>query len=143
MCIRDSPLIEVKPYHAIQSVESTGHSSTIKIRNQNEQIMRYPCDLVIWANARDARQFIRLPIPFKPVRGQVTMVKGAVDLNMPICGDAYVAPAWNGVMTCGATYTPNSDDLTAYHEDDQTNICLLYTSPSPRDRTRSRMPSSA
>jgi len=24
-----------------------------------------------------------------------------------------------------------------------TNSCLLYTSPSPRDRTRSRMPSSA
>ena len=24
-----------------------------------------------------------------------------------------------------------------------TGICLLYTSPSPRDRTRSRMPSSA
>ena len=26
---------------------------------------------------------------------------------------------------------------------DSPNICLLYTSPSPRDRTRSRMPSSA
>ena len=26
---------------------------------------------------------------------------------------------------------------------DMANICLLYTSPSPRDRTRSRMPSSA
>ena len=26
---------------------------------------------------------------------------------------------------------------------DINNICLLYTSPSPRDRTRSRMPSSA
>ena len=25
----------------------------------------------------------------------------------------------------------------------QLQICLLYTSPSPRDRTRSRMPSSA
>ena len=25
----------------------------------------------------------------------------------------------------------------------QLNYCLLYTSPSPRDRTRSRMPSSA
>ena len=25
----------------------------------------------------------------------------------------------------------------------RTDICLLYTSPSPRDRTRSRMPSSA
>ena len=26
---------------------------------------------------------------------------------------------------------------------DGVNVCLLYTSPSPRDRTRSRMPSSA
>ena len=26
---------------------------------------------------------------------------------------------------------------------EQLNLCLLYTSPSPRDRTRSRMPSSA
>ena len=25
----------------------------------------------------------------------------------------------------------------------QNKVCLLYTSPSPRDRTRSRMPSSA
>ena len=28
-------------------------------------------------------------------------------------------------------------------EDEQGNICLLYTSPSPRDRSLSRMPSSA
>ena len=26
---------------------------------------------------------------------------------------------------------------------DREHVCLLYTSPSPRDRTRSRMPSSA
>ena len=29
------------------------------------------------------------------------------------------------------------------YDDWQDNPCLLYTSPSPRDRTRSRMPSSA
>ena len=29
------------------------------------------------------------------------------------------------------------------HFNDSSLICLLYTSPSPRDRTRSRMPSSA
>ena len=29
------------------------------------------------------------------------------------------------------------------HMDRLTKCCLLYTSPSPRDRTRSRMPSSA
>ena len=28
-------------------------------------------------------------------------------------------------------------------DNDEINYCLLYTSPSPRDRTRSRMPSSA
>ena len=30
-----------------------------------------------------------------------------------------------------------------YQQQDQQYACLLYTSPSPRDRTRSRMPSSA
>ena len=29
------------------------------------------------------------------------------------------------------------------YQADLSNVCLLYTSPSPRDRTRSRMPSSA
>ena len=33
----------------------------------------------------------------------------------------------------------NASDLD-YHD---SNICLLYTSPSPRDRQKSRMPSSA
>ena len=33
-------------------------------------------------------------------------------------------------------------DLKA-HEKEEDSHCLLYTSPSPRDRTRSRMPSSA
>ena len=34
-----------------------------------------------------------------------------------------------------------SNDLNRYPP--QVSDCLLYTSPSPRDRTRSRMPSSA
>ena len=33
--------------------------------------------------------------------------------------------------------------LEAKRIHERTNFCLLYTSPSPRDRTRSRMPSSA
>ena len=39
----------------------------------------------------------------------------------------------------------NKFDLTALELKPFTRftICLLYTSPSPRDRTRSRMPSSA
>ena len=33
--------------------------------------------------------------------------------------------------------------LQRQHPVDEYTACLLYTSPSPRDRTRSRMPSSA
>ena len=46
---------------------------------------------------------------------------------------------------------PSLESLTEYrpklplrvYSSDGFLICLLYTSPSPRDRTRSRMPSSA
>ena len=34
-------------------------------------------------------------------------------------------------------------DLNRRRQERLLQICLLYTSPSPRDRTRSRMPSSA
>ena len=44
----------------------------------------------------------------------------------------YSAPGGGYVLVGGALYNL-----------DQAQICLLYTSPSPRDRTRSRMPSSA
>ena len=37
---------------------------------------------------------------------------------------------------------PNRSVRTGFTREDY-NSCLLYTSPSPRDRTRSRMPSSA
>ena len=36
----------------------------------------------------------------------------------------------------------NIGEISFYNDQTSTN-CLLYTSPSPRDRTRSRMPSSA
>ena len=39
-------------------------------------------------------------------------------------------------------YSANEDNLEANGKAN-INFCLLYTSPSPRDRTRSRMPSSA
>ena len=44
------------------------------------------------------------------------------------------------------TYGVNVADIKVTMVDDPdvgNKICLLYTSPSPRDRTRSRMPSSA
>ena len=39
--------------------------------------------------------------------------------------------------------SPGDRTLTIPCKSDPDLCCLLYTSPSPRDRTRSRMPSSA
>ena len=41
----------------------------------------------------------------------------------------------------GNIYCKNVDGIHVHQYG--AHICLLYTSPSPRDRTRSRMPSSA
>ena len=54
---------------------------------------------------------------------------------------SFVLPVYN----VGDTIT-DADQNIILNVCDQTseyNVCLLYTSPSPRDRTRSRMPSSA
>ena len=50
-----------------------------------------------------------------------------------------------GVLQLKADGVPQSDLVLGASEarDGQDVLCLLYTSPSPRDRTRSRMPSSA
>ena len=37
----------------------------------------------------------------------------------------------------------DADMIIAVTQNDEVNICLLYTSPSPRDQRGSRMPSSA
>ena len=55
--------------------------------------------------------------------GKSTMVRCLIRLIEPTSG---------GITIDGDDIAPNTP-----------NTCLLYTSPSPRDRTRSRMPSSA
>ena len=50
----------------------------------------------------------------------------------------------NVMNMCGISYSAGEDLFVVTSQtEDKFYICLLYTSPSPRDRTRSRMPSSA
>ena len=56
----------------------------------------------------------------------------------------------NILLPGGTKSLVNNNNNTTYLTNDHVgsvrlalNTCLLYTSPSPRDRTRSRMPSSA
>ena len=50
---------------------------------------------------------------------------------------------WNNSAGSTTTFNNGLNLTTAGSSADRTLTCLLYTSPSPRDRTRSRMPSSA
>ena len=43
----------------------------------------------------------------------------------------------------GTIHIRDGANLNKITKKSNCNVCLLYTSPSPRDRTRSRMPSSA
>ena len=57
-----------------------------------------------------------------------------------------VGPSWNGFIDDVAIFTTqlsDADVMTLAGDSSQAVACLLYTSPSPRDRQKSRMPSSA
>ena len=47
------------------------------------------------------------------------------------------------IQTWGSSPRPIGSLMIVNDSGDFSGSCLLYTSPSPRDRTRSRMPSSA
>ena len=51
--------------------------------------------------------------------------------------------SWPMDMFARAGDVVKQGQVLAVLEDKDLKLCLLYTSPSPRDRTRSRMPSSA
>ena len=64
----------------------------------------------------------------------VSSPAAAPSVAPPVVTPPVVTPS----LTPTPTLTPTVVPTTA-----QPTTCLLYTSPSPRDRTRSRMPSSA
>ena len=58
--------------------------------------------------------------------------------HIPHAGQFFTLRAW------GADEAPFlSRPISVHKWDAETQTCLLYTSPSPRDRQKSRMPSSA
>ena len=57
-----------------------------------------------------------------------------------------IVPPEKSIIKCSAKAKSITDSFIIDSLSDNADliiICLLYTSPSPRDRTRSRMPSSA
>ena len=57
--------------------------------------------------------------------------------------DNWTKEDWGTKSGKNSTQGKNASGERYLPRQTQTHPCLLYTSPSPRDRTRSRMPSSA
>jgi len=80
---------------------------------------------------KDAIDRIDLTQQFEAPSGELVKINAAVLICL--CGKKHplFQRAWDYLSVPDAVYG------------EQKETCLLYTSPSPRDRTRSRMPSSA
>ena len=78
-----------------------------------------------------------------PVREYARFRAEGVDLDKSNAASGGLRP--NNWMLPNSTFTVDSLDkkLDSFVTNHPAYDCLLYTSPSPRDRTRSRMPSSA
>ena len=64
--------------------------------------------------------------------------------NFDYFGYAVAIDGNNAIVTAKEEFgDPDPTTGTQQNDEGKAYICLLYTSPSPRDRTRSRMPSSA
>ena len=66
--------------------------------------------------------------------------------DMSVTQNDYLAETLRRTLTWDTLYSMIDQTILEFfenHEHPEIWDCLLYTSPSPRDRTRSRMPSSA
>ena len=73
------------------------------------------------------------------VVGTATGEQTAIDVNVGAIDHFTLA----GITDPTNTDSDESPVVTAYDADNNIKTCLLYTSPSPRDKRQSRMPSSA
>ena len=69
-----------------------------------------------------------------PFYGESSMIMYRTDLMAAAGLEMPDAPSWSFIAKAAREMTDRDNDI---------NGCLLYTSPSPRDRQKSRMPSSA
>ena len=87
-----------------------------------------------------------VPVPTSSVLTETEVSKIIADINPTVIvhdGVCALPDTVHRVLNIEQIEAYKSNPPTLFHRGDPNRFCLLYTSPSPRDRTRSRMPSSA
>ena len=147
MCIRDSSQV-VRTNTQIQYVTRTQVEQRVSTVVRTQQVPQYNTRIVTVP-----QQVVRTQVSTRVVPTTIYAQRTASSyINLP-AQTRYVTVTQTSVRTqqlAGQTrtqyntrivYNTNYVTSTVYRE--QYNTCLLYTSPSPRDRQKSRMPSSA
>ena len=145
MCIRDSDIL------AQEGIEFVTSTEVGKDIDGNELMESFDA-VVICTGATKPRD---LPIEGRDLEGihfamQFLRANTKSLLDSGLSDGHYISAAGKDVIILGGGDTGTDCVATSMRHEcgsllqfEHTQTCLLYTSPSPRDRTRSRMPSSA
>ena len=118
--------------HIVYKIGDLGQVASATCRSVDEGDCRYlPCELL-------AEQFDDLP-KADVFSLALTVLEAGTGADLPPNG-----PLWHEYRHAGIPDLPHvSTEFNTLLKVGLVYLCLLYTSPSPRDRTRYRMPSSA
>ena len=130
-------------HRRLYSVADNGEAVVKSVANINAYLVPYD-DVIVKKSDTAISNIATVSSGGKPVEGGNLMLTAFERLQMV----SNEPKSTNFLMRCyGADeYTNGKVRYCLWIEDsevDEAKSCLLYTSPSPRDRTRSRMPSSA
>lgn len=108
----DDPHIIVRTGCTVQRLQVLDNGRW-QVLDEHSQVL-VEADSVLIANSYLAGQFAQTaPIPIVPIRGQVSYVnasKESAALNTVVCGQSYIAPAWQGLHSVGASYSRDIHD---------------------------------
>ena len=97
---------------------------------------------MIFSEQQQQQQQQQQQRPIIPARRQNSEVDILKKAFQHIAAKEHGGSKWKAASEA-RNWRPTQVDVVIEEENNDDNVCLLYTSPSPRDRTRSRMPSSA
>lgn len=113
---------QLTAHHNIDLVESTAVRELVYERNRWQTTLG-EFDQVVIAAAQDSLAFNSAQaIKIKAIRGQVTAVNAAADLQCVVCGEGYIAPMQDGIMHTGASFNPKSASLDILAADTALNL---------------------
>ena len=131
------------PHARIKRIDVTG---TLKVPGVIAAISGFDAYGVKWGVFRYTQDHAMLPTDKVRYIGEDVAAVAAVDEETALEALSYIQVDYEPLPAVFDPIESMKEGAPQIHDEYKNNInilCLLYTSPSPRDRTRSRMPSSA